>query len=164
MNAKVNNPDKGLAKAGKSEMVVWGENYATGIELIDNQHKELFSLTNELFHACLDGDEVLKDIFKETMGRMVAYVRFHFGAELELLLRVKYPDYHEHKKQHDTMVREILEAVKSYTEGRKFVPNLFVRTLRDWILSHIAISDKHYVSYIEVQKKKGLLSDLEING
>jgi hemerythrin len=147
-----------------TDIVIWDDKYATGIQLIDNQHKELFSLTNELFHACLGEEKTLKSIFKETMGRMVEYVRFHFGAEQELLQRTKYPDYQEHKKQHDTMVLKILEAVKEYNDGKKFVPNQFVRTLRDWILSHIAHYDKLYTAYIVTQKKNGLLSDKEING
>jgi hemerythrin len=149
---------------GGKDMVVWDEKYATGIVLIDSQHKELFSLTNELFQACLGGEETLKGVFKETMERMVNYVRFHFTAEQELLQRVKYPDYHEHKKQHDILVRDILEAVKGYSGGKKFIPNQFVRTLREWILSHIAVRDKLYAAYIAAQKKKGLLSDREING
>jgi len=147
-----------------TDMVVWDEKYATGIQLIDSQHKELFSLTNELFHACLGEDDTLKEVFKETMERMVDYVRFHFGAEQELLQRLKYPDYHEHKKQHDILIRDILEAVNGYKKGEKFVPNQFVRTMRDWILSHIALTDKQYVLYITDQKKKGLISDKMING
>jgi hemerythrin len=147
-----------------TDIVAWDEKYATGIELIDSKHKELFSLTNELFRACLGGNEELKEVFKETMGRMVDYVRFHFGAEQELLQRVKYPDYQEHKKQHDILLRDILEAVSGYSKGEKFVPNQFVRTMRDWILSHIALSDKRYTAYIADQKKKGLLSDKDING
>jgi len=146
------------------DMVVWDEKYATGIPLIDSQHKELFSLTNELFHACLAQGKMLDDVFKETMGRMVDYVRFHFGAEQELLQKINYPDYHEHKKQHDTLTLQILEAVKEYNSGKKLVPNQFVRTLRDWILSHIAHYDKLYASYIAAQKKNGLISDKEING
>jgi hemerythrin len=146
-----------------TDMVIWDEKYATGIHLIDSQHKELFSLTNELFHACLGGEEALEGVFKETMERMVEYVHFHFGAEQEMLQRVKYPDYQEHKKQHETLVRDILQSVKEYNEGQKLVPNQFVRTLRDWILSHIALYDKLFASYIATQKKKGVLSDREIN-
>jgi hemerythrin len=146
------------------DMVVWDEKYAIGIQLIDNQHKELFSLTNELFHACLNRDEALTNVFKETMSRMVDYVRFHFSAEQELLQRVHYPDFPEHKRQHDELIRDILESVKEYNEGKKMVPNQFVRTLRDWILSHIALTDKLYATYIANQKKKGLLSDKDING
>jgi hemerythrin len=145
-------------------IVVWDEKYATGIKLIDDQHKELISITNELFQACLDGENVVKDVFKETMGRMVDYVRFHFGAEQELLQRVKYPDYQEHKKQHDTLVMQILSTVKEYNEGKKLAPNQFVRTLRDWILSHIAHYDKLYASYIANQLKNGLIGDKDIAG
>ena len=146
------------------DIVAWDDKYAIGITMIDNQHRELISLTNELFRACLDGDEVLKDVFKETMERMVDYVRFHFGAEQELLQRIRYPGYQEHKRQHDVLVLDILNAVKEYKEGKKFVPNQFVRTLRDWILSHIAYSDQLYASYVVNQKQKGLLADHEING
>jgi hemerythrin len=154
-----------INKNNNLDLVVWDDKYATGIKLIDSQHKELFSLTNELFHACLHGDEAYKGgVFKETMSRVVEYVRFHFGAEQELLQRINYPDYQEHKKQHDTLVLKILASVKDYNEGKNFVPNHFVRTLRDWILSHIALSDKLYAAYIAAQRKKGLLSDQVING
>jgi hemerythrin len=153
-----------INKNDNPDIVIWNDKYATGIQMIDSQHKELFFLTNELFRACLGKDDALESVFKETMGRMVEYVRFHFGAEQELLQRIKYPDYQEHKKQHDMLVRNILESVKEYNVGKKLVPNQFVRTLRDWILSHIAFTDKLYVSYIVTQKKKGLLSDKEING
>jgi hemerythrin len=145
------------------DMVVWDEKYATGVDLIDLQHKELFLLTNELFRACLTGEKALKSVFTETMGRMVDYVRFHFSAEQELLHRIKYPEYQEHKKQHEKLIRDILEAVKAHHKGEKFVPNQFVRTMRDWILGHIALSDRQYVLYIADQKKKGLLSDKDIN-
>jgi hemerythrin len=147
-----------------TDMVVWNEKYATGIELIDSQHKELFSLTNELFRACMSDNETLKSVFIETMGRMVEYVRFHFGAEQQMLQRINYPDYQEHKKQHDKLVRDILDAVKAHNNGDRLVANQFVRTMRDWILGHIAHTDRLYASYIADQKKKGLLSDKDISG
>jgi len=153
-----------INKSDNADIVVWDEKYATGIDLIDNQHKELFFLTNELFRACLGGESVVQGVFKETMGRMVDYVRFHFSAEQDLLQKINYPDYQEHKKQHDTLVMKILEAVKEYSEGKKLVPNQFVRTLRDWILSHIAHYDKLYASYIATLLKNGSISDKDISG
>jgi hemerythrin len=60
--------------------------------------------------------------------------------------------------QHDTLVRKILETVKDYDEGKRFVPRHFVMTLKDWVFSHIAISDKMYADYFAEQIRKGLLS------
>jgi len=132
--------------------------------LIDAQHKELVNLTNQLYRACLTNREAIKAVFREAMSHMVEYVNFHFTAEMELLARINYPAYAEHKKQHDELVKKILNASKSFDGGRKFVANKFVRTLKDWIFSHIAISDKKYADYIAEQKSKGLLTDEMLGG
>ena len=147
-----------------NKIISWGEVYVVGIELIDDQHKELVSLINQLYQACLTGNEEVETMFKEAMSRMVAYVKFHFAAEQKLLTRIKYPNFNEHKKQHDTLVMEILNAAKEYNEGKKFVPHNFVRTLKDWVLGHIAVADKSYAIYIHEQKAKGLLDDRQIAG
>ena len=142
-----------------AEIVYWDEKYSTGIPAIDTQHKQLFDLTNKLFAACREKKDVLETAFKDAMHHMVEYVHFHFSAELKLLNAINYTDYHNHKKQHDDLIHKILSAVKEHDEGKKFVPNNFVRTLRDWILSHIAVHDKAYSFYIHEQIKSGLLSE-----
>jgi hemerythrin len=50
--------------------------------------------------------------------------------------------------------------VQSFQDGRKFVPNNFVRFLKDWILSHIAIQDTLYAKYIVDLKKQGQLENV----
>ena len=144
------------------DIVVWEPRYATGVKLIDAQHRELMNLTNQLYHACLGKDVSLEAVFRDTMKRMVDYVHFHFKTEIELLERVGFPQFHDHKKQHDTLVKDILEAVKDYEDGNKFVPNAFVRTLKEWIFGHIGIYDRIYAAFIAEQKKKGLLTDEDI--
>jgi len=153
-----------VLKSGDLEMVTWSDTYSTGIEMIDKQHKELVKLTNDLFRACMYGNETAQGVFKDCMSRMVEYVRFHFGTEQKLLELVNYPDYQKHKKQHEEMVYNILEAVKEYDKGVKFAPNHFTRTLKDWIFSHIAVFDKNYAIYIHEQKKKGNLTDEQLRG
>jgi len=142
-----------------TEIVIWGDKYATGIELIDNQHKQLVEVTNQLYLACLAGEEVTSTVFKDAMSRMVEYVRFHFTAELKLLNAINYPDYHSHKKMHDDLIREILDAAKDFSEGKRFVPNNFVRTLKDWIFGHIAVYDKIYAAYVAEERRIGAITD-----
>jgi len=146
----------------ENETVVWDEKYATGIGLIDAQHKQLIVLTNQLYNACFADEKVLEDAFKKAMHQMVEYVRFHFIAELKLLDALKFPDYNNHKKKHDQLIQDILSAVKDYNDGKKLVPNHFVRTLKDWIFSHIAIYDKEYSAYFHHQIEKGVLSEQKI--
>ena len=143
-----------------SDLISWDESFSTGIKLIDEQHKELVVLTNELFNACRQGDNNIGPVFKDALSSMVDYVRFHFTAELEILQRINYPGYLDHKKQHDDLIIKILSASKEYATGKKFTPNKFARTLRDWVFGHIAFYDKHYAAFIIEQKSKGLLTDI----
>jgi hemerythrin len=138
-------------------IVEWDDRYSIGIPLVDEQHKELIRLTNSLYESCLQGDEAARENFKAAIRELVDYVKFHFGAEEQILKNIKYPGFTVHKKQHEDFVRQVLEEVRNFEEGKKFVPNVFVRFLRDWILTHIAMEDTKYAEYIVALKKRGAL-------
>ncbi|MDR1909989.1 MAG: bacteriohemerythrin [Spirochaetaceae bacterium] len=139
-------------------LVTWDDKYSVGIPLIDEQHKELINLTNELYQGCRTGtEEEKRAYFLKTVKSAVEYVKYHFSAEEKMLENIKYPKYAEHKRQHEAFIQRLLADVKSYQEGMKLVPNSFVRFLRDWILSHIAMEDTQYARYILDLKKKGQL-------
>jgi hemerythrin len=138
-------------------LVEWDDKYSVGIPLIDDQHKELIRLTNELYQGCLGGDEAAQDLFFNAILGAMDYVKYHFSAEEKILENVRYPKLAEHKKQHEDFVRQMVDDVKSFQGGKKFVPNNFVRFLKDWTLSHIAIADAQYATYIMNLKKQGRL-------
>jgi hemerythrin len=135
--------------------IEWDRRYSVGIPKIDDQHKELVRLTNELYASCMLSDEKTTAQFKTTLSSLVHYVTEHFGAEERLLQRVGYPHYAEHKKEHESFVKKMLDDMKLFSEGKSFVPNNFVRFLKDWILSHIAVSDKQYSEFLFSLKKRG---------
>jgi hemerythrin len=51
-------------------------------------------------------------------------------------------------------VIKVLQDVRDFENGKKFVPNLFVRYLKDWILAHIAVEDKKYAEHILALKRQ----------
>ena len=158
------NPSAGAGQITDGEIIAWSDKLATGVEIIDEQHKHLVALTNELFRACMRGGETLDAVFKETMSRMVEYVKFHFTFEQQMLQRVNYPDIVNHKKEHDTLIKTVLETTKDYGDGKRFVPNNFVRYLKDWIVSHIGHNDKMYAAYIMEQMKRGTITRKMVEG
>ena len=152
------NPVNSLTQDNNKALISWTNSLAIGIELIDDQHKHLVELTNELFKACRLGGDALDAAFKKAMSSTVDYVRFHFTIEQQMLERIKYPAYVQHKKEHDDFIKNILDATKDYADkSKRFVPNNFVRFLKDWIVGHIGHSDKVYAAYIADQIKKGFL-------
>lgn len=144
----------------KEVFVAWEDRYVIGIPVIDEQHKELLKLTNTLYEACRQGDAAARADFEKVIRSTVDYVKFHFSVEEQIMERVNYPEVHEHKKEHESFVIKVLEGVKNFESGKSFVPNIFVRFLRDWVLTHIAMSDRKYAEYIQQLKKQGALNGI----
>jgi hemerythrin len=131
-----------------ANFIEWEDRYSTGIPAIDDQHKELIALTNNLYESCQAGVDVANKQFAKALHAAVDYVKTHFGFEERLLQQKAYPYLEWHKTQHAGFIKKILEDAKRFDSGEAYVPNGFVRYLRDWILSHIALADKAYAKYI----------------
>ena len=127
--------------------VSWNTSYNVGVDKVDKQHRHLVNLINYLYNACLGDKTELDETFKEVMKELVEYVMVHFRDEEAIMESVNYPQLKEHKKKHEAFVKEVLTAVSAYKNGKQFVPNTFVRFLRDWLFNHILVSDKEMAKY-----------------
>jgi hemerythrin len=139
-------------------LIEWDGKYSVGIQVIDEQHKEFIHLTNALYQGCLEGNVAARSYFMETVRKTIDYAKYHFSAEERMMEKIKFPNFAEHKREHESFIKKILADVESFQEGKKFVPNVFVRYLKDWVLTHVAVQDKKYADYIFVLKKKGILA------
>jgi hemerythrin len=146
----------------ENNIVAWNNSYSVGIPLIDDQHKELINLTNKLFNSCIQGNESSKVIFMRTIRGAVDYVGYHFSTEEKVMERINYPGIATHKKEHADFVKEVLHEVEEFKNGKKFTPISFVHYLKDWVLSHIAVSDKQMGNYILKLKKNGGLDKIKL--
>jgi hemerythrin len=63
------------------------------------------------------------------------------------MLQVNYPDYTAHKHEHEKFTAEVLSQIRLFEQG-KTAPLSFALFLKNWLLNHIAISDKKYSDYL----------------
>jgi hemerythrin len=131
----------------KSELVKWSPTFSVGIKTIDEQHQELIKLTNNLFNHCIGNEESEREYFRTVIGKTIDYIKRHFSAEERIMTAVKYEDYWEHKREHDTFVLTVVEQVRAFNEGKPFTLLVFTKFLKDWILTHIAVADKKYATH-----------------
>ncbi len=72
-------------------LVPWSESYNLGIPVIDEQHRRLYAMLNELNQAMREGRG--KEVAAYVMNRLVPFIREHFEAEEEILQRRHSPSY-----------------------------------------------------------------------
>jgi len=145
----------------KSELVTWSSTFSVGVKIIDDQHKELLNLVNDMFNHVSGDEEAEHAYFLNVIQKAVQYVKVHFNTEEKIMLHTNFPGYAEHKKAHDAFVLTVVDNVSDFNAGKRLILSEFTRFLKEWILTHIAIMDKQYFSYfkqIATRKADGKLS------
>ena len=131
------------------DFIAWNDKLACGIKLIDDQHKGLVDLVNEMFKHATGNEVQEKDYFDRVIQEAVKYIKIHFATEEKIMLATKFSGYAEQKREHDTFVRTVAEKTREYKSGKRFTLSNFTRFLKDWVLSHIALMDKQYFEYFK---------------
>ena len=97
--------------------MMWKEKYKIGVELIDQQHEELFRRVSDFIGTVRSEnpwDTKLSKI-KETLEFMNDYVITHFRDEEEYQAKINYPGL-ENIKIHDDFKAEVVEFVRLFEE------------------------------------------------
>jgi len=132
-----------------SNLVTWSGTYSVGIKLIDDQHKELFKLVNDMFnHVNNDDEEAERAYFHGIIMQVVDYVKKHFATEEKIMKRTQFEGYAGHKKAHDTFILNVVKIIQKFDEGKRVPLISFTHFIKDWILTHIAIMDKQYFKHL----------------
>lgn len=118
---------------------VWTSDLGVGHAHIDDEHKQLYQLLNRLYQSVQAGDAnaVLGDILTE----LVSCTLNHFRREEELMQRIHYAGYAEHKGAHDILIREIRALQQRFYGGSITLSPEVFNFLRDWLQNHIKTYD-----------------------
>lgn len=133
-------------KFSAKSYVEWKEEYSVGINSIDEQHKRLLNLINQLQTAV---DHSTGDQFeREALDELVDYTKTHFSYEEGLMRDNDYPDFEPHKAQHEKMFKKVEEVLAEYEEDHDTAMSNAVEYLKGWLINHINGTDKEYSSYL----------------
>ncbi len=114
--------------------------YGVGVKAIDDQHKKLVGMLNELYDAQRRGQSA--GVTNQVLSDLIAYTDYHFGTEEEFMRNYEYPDYLKHKKEHDALRRTALDFQADLRSGKRAVSIDLSHFLRDWLAHHIQGTDK----------------------
>lgn len=128
-----------------TKLVEWSDDLSVGIEEIDEQHKKLVALLNQMNDAIHEhrGSAVTRGILND-LGE---YTRVHFATEESLMHATEYPGYEEHKRQHDDLIEQLKDLQVKLDAGSHSISFELLHFLKVWLTKHIIESDKLYGPY-----------------
>lgn len=131
--------------------ISWNDKFAIGIEAIDNDHKSLFDISEQLHEAYASGRsaEALDQLFKVLFD----YVENHFRREEGVMERCGYPDLEAHRASHAALTEQVTDLYQRFKRGDEKVGDTgicleILGFLKNWLHFHILDEDMDIRDFI----------------
>jgi hemerythrin-like metal-binding protein len=134
--------------------IAWNEEYETGNEEIDAQHRQIFKLTSDLVDACSQGQSAA--VLQEALDFLASYTVKHFADEEALQLKYHFPGYEEHKKLHEDFKKTVAALIQEHKEegSSESLSRKVYSIIVHWLIRHIQGEDQKIAAHIrKVQGK-----------
>jgi hemerythrin len=130
-------------------LIAWNNNLSTGINRLDEQHRDIFNKINVLFEVIKRNkskDEVLKSLIF-----LDEYTKQHFMLEEDLQATHEYPSLKQHKLLHEKFIADYEKYRKLYEQNgaTDYFLSEFDRWLVEWWISHITKVDMMMCVYLK---------------
>ncbi len=136
------------------EKLTWQQAYSTGIRVIDDDHKMLFSIVNNLVSEVNGESTGDSRQIESLLEALVEYVDSHFAREELFLEQFGYPKLDEHRDRHDALRHQIDAISNDYQAAPDSIDlEKVCDFLINWLSQHILKSDMDYVPYLNGEKE-----------
>lgn len=125
-----------------ADLIKWEDRFSVNNEIIDNQHKRLIDLLNELNIAIQSGSG--QDDLISIVDLIVNDIKEHFETEEGFMNKADYKNFTEHKQEHDNLIRQALSVQAAFKSGKIEIKNDVLDFLNVWLLKHFEESDSGY--------------------
>lgn len=133
--------------------IYWQEDLATGIESIDNQHKEIFSRFALFSSACSDGSG--EDELLNLIEFLVDYTAKHFREEEETMAGAEYPQLAAQEKAHTAFLDDFNRIRELVKENGPNLDNILEekRAMIRWLINHISHMDRAFADFLATTRR-----------
>ena len=126
---------------------IFTNEFLTGIELIDDEHRQLFALVNEVHK--LVNDEFIFDKYDEIMHILIElknYTEMHFCDEEAYMEKINYADLDAQRRAHNAFIDKLVdinyEELESLDNNQQEYLLDVLDFLAKWLINHILKMDK----------------------
>ena len=121
------------------------DEYLTGIEAIDEEHKELVKILDELHYLISNDDSDDKyDKVLNLAKYFRNYIQVHFKNEEDYMESIQYEELEVQQLAHEVFVARLeLMNLNEFDMTRQNELEEYVEAMTEWLVAHIISMDKH---------------------
>lgn len=150
------------------EIFPWNRSFETGLKMIDEQHRVLVDILNQLAWHFASGEEVDTD---RLLRELVAYAEYHFTCEEAIWHKElgQVDMTHSHHEYHQVFFTKVQQLSQAQGPREEVLAELF-RYLTRWLAYHILDSDRRMALTVLAIRDGATLEDAsaraetELNG
>ena len=124
---------------------------------MDEDHRHLLALFNRLTRdfgsAPVPGQpppRLRAPRLSEALDELAHEARLHFQREEEVMRVDGYPDFDDHKADHDLLLAELSVLVRELNDaGVEHLDETVLETLKDWLLGHVLDFDRRLADFLK---------------
>lgn len=139
----------------------WDKKFELGVNSIDKEHKQLFTIVKKLLNM-IENQDKSEFAFREGIKYLNHHTIEHFAHEEEYMRSINYGDYEMHKRIHDDFRTVTLPALETELNEMHYSDSSvrhFVGVVIGWLMSHtitadMAIVGKNVKKWTNIPKEK----------
>ncbi|HCV42741.1 MAG TPA: hemerythrin [Bacteroidetes bacterium] len=132
--------------------LVWKDVYSVGVEDLDQQHKRLLDLVNEL--TTMDRKKIDNKAIFTALNELVAYAQTHFDTEEGYMTRFEFPHLAAHQREHVAFAAKVFNFAQRLEQNDPHLHATVVDFLKTWYTSHVLGTDREYIEYLVPKQAK----------
>ena len=125
-------------------IMIWNETYSVGVSELDEQHKVLIHMINEMHYAMNNdqGQEAISSI----VSQMFDYMEVHFTTEEGYMQKCDYAGLLAHQQKHEEFRVKVKDLGERVNAGEFVLSFEIIQFLSDWLQKHIMVTDMKYTA------------------
>lgn len=132
---------------GGAGWIVFSEAHLIGVAVIDEQHRQLVRMVNELNQdVTASGSHVVH--LPERFDELINFTVLHFQTEHRFMVDYLYPDATAHDHEHTQLTSELGLILQKKSQNGDL---LVLQRIKDWLLNHIRTTDKALGQFLNAQ-------------
>ena len=123
--------------------LVWQDRFNIGVEVIDREHRKLFSIMNKLLEFTED-ESKSQWVCEEGIKYFKGHAMKHFTEEEVYMASINYKGFETHRRIHDNFRKKTLPELEKELKQTRYAPDSikhFLGVCAGWLIGHTLTED-----------------------